>query len=49
MMVVDTETHPVKVEFKDHSKYVINVKWSRDGQYLATAGHDRNVNIYKKK
>ena len=49
MMVVDEETHPVQINFKDHSKYVIAIKWSRDGQYLATAGHDRYVHIYKKK
>ena len=48
-MVVDENTHPVVLNFKDHSKYVVSLKWSRDGQFLATAGHDRYVNIYKKK
>ena len=42
-------THPVVQPFKDHSKYVIAVRWSGDGQYLATAGHDKTVNLYRKK
>mmetsp|Transcript_28159 Transcript_28159/g.40092 ORF Transcript_28159/g.40092 Transcript_28159/m.40092 type:complete len:431 (+) Transcript_28159:27-1319(+) len=34
---------------KDHSKYVISVQWSPCGQYLATASHDKSVNIYCKR
>lgn len=34
--------------FKDHSKYVVAVKFSSDGRYLATASHDKSVNLYKR-
>jgi WD40 repeat protein len=49
MQSLSGESHPVIQKFKDHSKYVIAVRWSRDGEFLATAGHDKVVNIYHKK
>jgi len=47
--VVDYEKKDSKVlqAFSDHSKYVVSVKWSPGGQYLATASHDKTVNIYR--
>jgi WD40 repeat protein len=47
LMSVDSTPHILF--YKDHSKYVISVKWSNDGKYLATAGHDKVVNIYVNK
>lgn len=35
--------------FKDHTKYVVGIKWSPDGAYLATVSHDKTVNLYKKR
>eukprot|EP01034_Spumella_vulgaris_P025000 gene25000-31403_t len=39
------EDHVV-TSFKDHTKYVVAVKFSADGEYLATASHDKSVNVY---
>ena len=35
--------------FKDHTKYVVGIKWSPDGAFLATVSHDKTVNLYKKR
>lgn len=32
---------------KDHSKYVVGVRWSPDGKYLATVSHDKSVHLYR--
>lgn len=32
----------------NHSKYVIGIKWSSDGEFLATGSYDKSVNLYKK-
>lgn len=34
-------------EVKGHTKYVVDVRWSSDGKYLATASHDKSVLLYK--
>jgi hypothetical protein len=47
--ITSIDNNPRIITFKDHNKYVISVKWSLDGLYLATAGHDKTVNIYKNK
>ena len=47
--ITSVESNPRIVSFKDHTKYVIALKWSLDGSYLATAGHDKTVNIYKRR
>jgi len=33
--------------FSDHSKYVVDCKWSADGSIFATASHDKSVGIYR--
>ncbi len=43
---VDTDA-PAVVSFKDHTKYVVCIKWSMDGQLLATVSHDKSVNLYR--
>jgi WD40 repeat protein len=32
----------------NHNKYVIAIKWSSDGEFLATGSYDKSVNLYKK-
>jgi WD40 repeat protein len=32
---------------RDHSKYVVAVKWSPDGLLFATASHDHSVGLHK--
>lgn len=32
---------------KDHSKYVVGVRWSPDGRYLASVSHDKSVHLYR--
>ncbi|KAG5182397.1 WD40-repeat-containing domain protein [Tribonema minus] len=32
--------------FRDHAKYVVCARWSRDGALLATASHDKTVALY---
>jgi WD40 repeat protein len=34
--------------FKDHTKYVVCIKWSPDGCFLATVSHDKTINLYKR-
>lgn len=34
--------------FHDHQKYVTNIMWSLDGQYLATISYDKSANLYKR-
>ena len=36
----------LKISFQDHSKYVIFVRWSVSGKFLATACYDKSVKIY---
>eukprot|EP01041_Mallomonas_annulata_P004261 gene4261-8482_t len=35
--------------FKDHTKYITNIIWSADGEYLATASNDQSVRLYKRR
>ena len=36
----------LKISFHDHSKYVIFIRWSVSGKFLATACYDKSVKIY---
>jgi WD40 repeat protein len=33
---------------KEHSKYVVGVRFSPDGYYLASVSHDKTVNLYRR-
>lgn len=33
--------------FKDHEKFVMNVKWSPDGKYFATCSRDGYITVYR--
>jgi WD40 repeat protein len=33
----------------NHSKYNVDIKFSPDGQFLATVSHDKTVNLYKRR
>lgn len=47
---IDPETAELCVaSFRDHSKYVVAVCWNADGSLLATASHDKTVNLYRRK
>jgi len=48
VMISNAQTGETLQEFKDHSKYATRAAWSPDGQYFATCGHDKNVNVYKR-
>eukprot|EP00612_Vaucheria_litorea_P000468 CAMPEP_0171451702 /NCGR_PEP_ID=MMETSP0945-20130129/99_1 /TAXON_ID=109269 /ORGANISM="Vaucheria litorea, Strain CCMP2940" /LENGTH=345 /DNA_ID=CAMNT_0011976211 /DNA_START=252 /DNA_END=1285 /DNA_ORIENTATION=+ len=37
----------LKHSFKDHAKYVVRCKFSQEGDYFATASHDKTVALYK--
>jgi WD40 repeat protein len=34
-------------QVQGHNKYVVAVAWSSDGALLATAAHDKLVNVYQ--
>jgi WD40 repeat protein len=36
-------------QLKHHTKQNICVRWSSNGQYIATASADKTVNLYKTK
>lgn len=36
------------IHIKDHTKYVVCIQFSPDGQFLATASHDKSVNLYRR-
>ena len=49
--IVDTSLEPldtslVKQTFRDHSKYVVSVRWSPSGSYFASIGYDSELNVY---
>ena len=49
--IVDTSLEPddtslVKQTFKNHSKYVVSVRWSESGSYFASVGYDSELNVY---
>ncbi len=48
--IVDTSKtgtpQAVVQEFKDHSKYVVVVRWAPDGKHFFTASHDKSLNVY---
>jgi WD40 repeat protein len=45
---LDLEDPSVRIKVHDHGhKYVINVKWSMDGSYFASASNDHTVNVYQ--
>lgn len=31
----------------EHVKYVVDIRWSASGRFLATAAHDRTVLLYR--
>jgi WD40 repeat protein len=46
--ITDVSTGNVIAQFKKHEKYVVSVKWSYDGNTLASASHDHSLNIYQR-
>jgi len=46
--ISDASSGEVLQTFKDHTKYVTRGQWSRDGEVMATCGHDKTVVVYKK-
>lgn len=45
--VLDIKTGAVLSSMKAHQKYVVAVRWSPDGRYLATASYDQSLTIHK--
>lgn len=39
---------PVLQRSKDHARFVVRCVWSEDGEWLATAGYDKKINIYQR-
>jgi WD40 repeat protein len=45
---LDLDDERVRCKIHDHgSKYVMNVKWSIDGKFIASCSSDHTVNVYK--
>lgn len=42
-----SEETPISVICKEHNKYVVGLKWSRDGLYLVSISHDKSMVVYK--
>lgn len=40
------DTNLIKQTFRDHTKYVVGVKWSPSGSYFASVGYDSLLNVY---
>lgn len=38
----------VQVRAKDHARFVVRCCWSGDGEWLATAGYDKRINVYRR-
>ncbi|CAO1615671.1 unnamed protein product [Jaminaea pallidilutea] len=49
VIVWDLLTGKPHVAFKDHQRFVVRCTWSADGRYLATAGYDKVINIYRRR
>ncbi|GAA5863263.1 hypothetical protein JCM3774_000833 [Rhodotorula dairenensis] len=47
LSVIDVVSREVVARVKDHNKYIVKVAFSPDGNYLATLGYDRLINIYR--
>jgi COMPASS component SWD3 len=45
-LIVDHAARRVVQQWKDHSKYVTRVRWSRNGRLLITASHDHSAKLY---
>ncbi|KAL6058672.1 LisH domain-containing protein [Balamuthia mandrillaris] len=45
--VSDPSSPTVRQQFKEHSKYVVRVSWSPDGEHFATCSYDHSVAIYE--
>ncbi|KJE94139.1 hypothetical protein CAOG_008825 [Capsaspora owczarzaki ATCC 30864] len=46
--IVDIETGDVLQTFADHTKFVVRVQWSPNGEYFATASYDHHVGLYRR-
>lgn len=47
--IIDINANKVVQELKPHTKYVVQVKWYKDGNTFASASHDHTANIYQRK
>lgn len=47
VFIASPDSNPITITHKDHTKYCIALKWSSDGRYLASAGHDKVLNLYR--
>ncbi|KAM0748285.1 WD40 repeat-like protein [Meredithblackwellia eburnea MCA 4105] len=45
--LLDLVSREVKQKIKDHTKYIVKTVWSDSGEFVATLGYDRSLNIYK--
>jgi WD40 repeat protein len=46
--IIDVETKSIVQTWKEHSKYVVNTKWSPCGTLLASASYDQSVHLYRR-
>ncbi|KAH3723033.1 Protein will die slowly [Pelomyxa schiedti] len=43
---VSLETEEPIQSFEVHTKYAVAIKWSKDGNYLATGGYDKTIHLF---
>lgn len=47
LSLLDLVTRDVKQRVQNHTKYIVRTVWSADGRWVATAGYDRQLQVYE--